>query len=109
MGGSSSVTLVDIHMIRRENDVVKPLKPLFYKGYVDDIYSRRKKNCTDQLYRQLNNFHPKINLTIEINPKKFLDTQVIIKNEKIETDVYRKSTKLSVPWSSNIPTVFFLI
>ena len=103
MGGPLSVTLADIHMIRTKNDVVKPLKPLFYKRYLDYIYSRRKKNCTDQLYHELNNYHPNINLTIEINPKKFLDTQVIIKNEKIETAVCRKSTKLPVPWSSNIP------
>ena len=94
MGGPLSVTLADIHTIRTENDVVKPLKPLFYKRYLDDIYSRRKKNCTDQLYHELNKYHPNINLTIEINPKKFLDTQVIIKNGKIETDIYRKSTKL---------------
>ena len=103
MGGSLSVTLTDIHMIRTENDVVKPLKPVFYKRYVDGIYSRRKKNCTDQLCHELNNYHPNINLTIEINPKKFLYTQVITKNRKIETAVYRKSTKLTVPWSSNIP------
>ena len=38
MGGPLSVTLVDIHMIWTENDVVKPLKPLFYKRYVDHIY-----------------------------------------------------------------------
>ena len=102
MGGPLSVTLADVYMIRTENDVVELLKPLFYKQYVDDIYSRRKKNCTDQLYHELNNYHPNINLTIEINPKRFLDTRVITKNGKIETAVYRKCTKLPVPWSSNI-------
>ena len=90
-------------MIETENKVVKPLKPLFYKRYFDDIYSRRKKNCTYQLYHELNNYRPNINLTIEINPAKFLDTQFIIKNGKIETAVFRKSTKLPLPWSSNIP------
>ena len=89
MGGPLSVILADLHMIRTENDAVKPLKPLFYKRYVDDIYSRRKKNCADLLYHELNNYHPNINLTIEIDPKKFLGTQVIIKNGKIETAVYR--------------------
>ena len=59
MGGPLSITLADIHLIRTENDVVKPLKPLFYKRYVDDIYSRRKKNYTDQLYHELNNYHQK--------------------------------------------------
>ena len=89
-------------MIQAENDVVKPMKPLFYKQYVDYIYSRRKKNCIDQLYHELSNYHPNINLTIEINPKKFLDNQVITKNGKKETAVYRKSNTLPVPWSSNI-------
>ena len=51
----------------------------------------------------MNNYHQNINLTIEINPKKLLDTQVILKNGKLEIVVYRKSTKLPVPWSSNIP------
>ena len=43
MGGPLSVTLADIHMIRTENDVVKLLKPLFYKRYVDDIYTTQIK------------------------------------------------------------------
>ena len=90
MRGPLSVTLADINMIRAENDLVKPMKPVFYKRYVDDIYSRSKKNCTDQLYHELNNYHSNINLTIEISPKKFHDTQVITKNGKIETAVYRK-------------------
>ena len=51
----------------------------------------------------MDNYHPNINLTIKINPKTFLDTQVITKNGKIETAVYRKSTKQPVPWSPNIP------
>ena len=90
-------------MIRTENDVVKPLKPVFHKRYVDDIYSRRKKNCTHHLYHELNNYHPNTNLTIAIKAKKILDTHVITNNRKKETAVYRKSTKLFVPWSSVIP------
>ena len=82
IGGPLSVTLTDFHMIRTENDVVKSLKPLFYKRYIDDIYTRRKRNCTDQLYHELNNHHPNINLTTEVNPKNFLDTQVITKKGK---------------------------
>ena len=70
---------------------------LFYKRYLGDIYSHHKKNCTDHLYHEFNNYHPDIYLTIEINPKKFPDTEVITRNGKIETPVYRKSTKLPVP------------
>ena len=77
-------------MIQTENNVVKSLQPVFYKRYLDDIYSRRKKNWTDQLYHEFNNYHPNIHLTIKINPKKFLDTQVITKRGKLETAIYRK-------------------
>ena len=55
------------------------------------------------MYHELNSYHPNINLIIEINPKKFLDTKVITRNGKIETAVYRKSTKLPMPWSWNKP------
>ena len=48
----------------------------------------------------MNNYHPNVNLTIDINPKRFFDIHT--KNGKIETAVYRKSTKLPVPWLSNI-------
>ena len=97
MEGPLSVTLADIYLIRSENDVVKPLKPLFYKRCVC------KKNFTDQLYHEFNNYLPNINLSIEINPKNVLDTQVITANGKIESAVYRKTTKIPAPWSLNIP------
>ena len=51
----------------------------------------------------MNNYNPNINLTIEINLKKFLYTQFITKNGRIETAFYRRSTKLPVLWWSNIP------
>ena len=43
MGGSLSVTLFEIHMIRTERDVVIELKPIFYRKSVVDIYNQRKK------------------------------------------------------------------
>ena len=39
MGGPLSVTFSDIFMIKMENDTVIPMKPIFYRRYVDDIYS----------------------------------------------------------------------
>ena len=54
MGGSLYVTLADIHMIRTEKDTVTPLKLIFYKRFVDDIYNRRKKGIHDNLYEILN-------------------------------------------------------
>ena len=61
----------------------------------------RKKNCIHDLYYELNNDHLNVNLTIEINPKTFLDTQVITKIEKLK--LLFIENKLLVPCSSNIP------
>ena len=90
-------------MIRNEKNIVTPLKSIFCKRFEDDIYTKRKKGIHDKLYESLNNYHPNIKLTIEINPNKFLDTEIIENKGVIETKVYRKTTKLPVPWSSNIP------
>ena len=40
MGGPLSVTFSDIYMVKMENDVVTLSKPIFYRIFVDDIYSR---------------------------------------------------------------------
>ena len=101
--GPLSVTLADIHMIRTEKDIVAPLKPIFYKKFVDDIYTRKKKGVHDKLYERLNDYHPNIKLAIEISPNKFVDTEIIENKGVIETKVYRKTTKLPAPWSLNIP------
>ena len=95
MGDPLLVTLADIQMIKTENGVVKPLKPVFYRRHVDDKYSR-KKNLTDQLYHEVNNNHPNINLNTEIDPKRFLDAKANTKSGKIEIAVYIKRTKLPV-------------
>ena len=44
-------------MCKMEDDVVTPLKPIFYKRYVDDTYLRRKKDTTDELFERLNSYH----------------------------------------------------
>ena len=38
MGGPLPVTFSDIYMVKIENDVVIPSKPIFYCRFVDDIY-----------------------------------------------------------------------
>ena len=85
------------------DDVVAPLKPILYKRYVDDTYVRRKKNTTDELFEKLNTYHDNIKLTIEENPKKFLDTEIVRHNSAILTKVYTKSNKFHIHWSSKIP------
>ena len=68
-------------------DIVKPLKPKRYKRYVDDIYSKRIKYHREECFKKLNNYHLKIKFTIVVNPSKFLDMEIIIKNGITETSV----------------------
>ena len=103
MGGLLSVILADIHMSPMETDIAVPTRPIFYKRYVDNIYNRRKKNSVDKLYDGLNNYHPKVKLTVETNPLRFLDAEIIHNNVMIETRVHRRKIKLPTPWTSNIP------
>ena len=71
---------------------------------MNNIYNRRKKDEFDKVFHALNNYHENIKLTIEINPPKFLDTQLInIEGRYITTKVYRKKSKIPIHWSSKIP------
>ena len=103
MGGPLSVILSNIFMTMLEKDVVLPLKPLFYKRYVDDVISRRKKNVPDILLQKLNEYHPRIKFTVEVNPKMFLDTEILISGGVCQTRVYRKPNKLPLHWHSKTP------
>ena len=94
MDGPISVVLSKIVCVKMEFDVVKPLKPKLYKHYVDDIFSKRIKNQPDKLFQKLNIYHPNIKLTIEVNPSKLLDTEIMVKNGIIETSVVAKESKI---------------
>ena len=61
------------------------------------------KTEVDSLFGKLNSYHPNINLTIEKNLTKFLDTEIIRRGCEIETKVYNKSKKLPVDSFSEIP------
>ena len=74
----------DIFMCKMELVVVVPAKPIFYKRYVDDTYVRRKKNA-DKLFEELNSYNKNIKLTSEVNPTKFLDTELVRENGEITT------------------------
>ena len=71
MVGPLPVILADIHMVRTENEVIKSMKPPFYKRIFDDIYSKGNKSQRDVLFEALNNFYPNIKLTIAVNLVKF--------------------------------------
>ena len=42
MGRPLSVTFSDIYIVKMENDILTPSKPIFYHRYAGDIYSRQK-------------------------------------------------------------------
>ena len=103
MGEPLSVILSDIYMIKTEGEVVKPTNPSFYKRFVDDIISKKKKDPPDLLFENLNNHHPNIKYTIETMPQKFLDTKIMYEGNQIKTQVHRNERKLPVHWTSRIP------
>ena len=89
MDGPLSVTLSDIYMAKMKDDVVEKYQPKFYKRYVDDIINRRRKNQVDLLFNDLNNYHQNIKLTLELNPKRFLYTNLEFQNGILITSVHR--------------------
>ena len=97
-----SVVFTDIFICKMEEDVVVPAKLIFYKRYVDDIH--RQKENVDELFQNLKSYHTNMKLVLEENPRKFLDTEIIRKNNTISTQVFTKLTKLPVHLSSKIPT-----
>ena len=103
MGGPISVVFLDIFMNKMERDIVILIAANLYKRYVDDIFAKRKKNKPDNLYNALNNYHRNINLTVEVNPKRFLDTEIISNSNRFETKVFYKDRKLATHWSSAVP------
>ena len=54
MDGPISAVFSDIYMCKMEEDVVFPVKPIFYKGYVNDTYVHRIRNTKDKLFKTLN-------------------------------------------------------
>ena len=102
MGGPLSVTLSNIYMAKMKNDIVENHKPKFYKCYVDGIINRREKSEVDLLFNDLNNYHQNIKLILELNPKRFLETNLEFQNGTLITSVHRKESKLPTHWNSKI-------
>ena len=92
----SSVGFLDVYACKIEEDILAPMKPHFYKRFIDDMYIRRKKNEPDSLFEKLNSDHPNIKLTIENNTTTFLDNEIIRHGCEIKTKVYNRFKKLLV-------------
>ena len=69
MGTLLSITICNIYLSKLERDQVKPLKPKFYRRFLNNVRSRRLKNTHDLLFENLNNQDEKMTFTIETNPK----------------------------------------
>ena len=96
------VVLPDTFMTRLEKDaILPPRKPKLYTCFVGDIFTRGKTNLPDKLLEFLD-LYPSIKLICEINPGKFLDTNICCNSSSITTKKHRKVTKLTPHWSSSI-------
>ena len=62
----------------------------------------RKKQQRYALFKRLDNDYPKNKLTIELNPKKLLEKNLIFVNGIYYSMVNRKSSKLPTAWSSKV-------
>ena len=71
VGCPISVVFSGIYMCKMEEDGVKPLKPIFYKRYMDDAYVKTKPNEADTLFDALNSYHPNTKYTLEQTLKVF--------------------------------------
>ena len=80
-----------------------PTNPTFYRLYVDDSFNRRKKGNQDKLFDAMNKVHTKINFTVEVNPTKFLNTEIVMKGANVETKLIHKETKLPTDWYTKTP------
>ena len=102
-GQPLSPVLANIFMAKLEADVVRPFNPPFYDRYVDDCFSKKKKDEPDALFERLNRYHPNIVFTVEENPDHFLDTAFSYTN-KFNCSVFKKPGKLPTHWKSEVPT-----
>lgn len=73
MGGPISAVFSDVYMRKIARDMVAPVKPIFYKWYVDNTYVRRIRKTKDELIEKLFRYHENIELAIEMHTKKILD------------------------------------
>ena len=101
MGERLPVTFSDIYMVKMENDVVIPSKPIFYRRFVDGSYSRQELG-DHILFDQLNSYHPNIKLTIKVNLSKFLNTKLTNINGIYKFNVYRNYLHRGSPKLQNV-------
>lgn len=97
MGSPLSPICADLVLQDLEEKTITmlPFHLPFYYRYVDDVALIALTSCSDLLLQTFNSFHNRLQFTIEIAENgclNFLDVCIIINNNYIEFDWYRKPT-----------------
>ena len=110
MGSPLGPVLANVFMVDLEETIVPRLQGSMptWRRYVDDTFTIVEKGKRDEIIEALNNFHPNIRFTHEIEEGRqisFLD--VLLKRQDdgtVQTAVYRKPTDNSIYISIGIRT-----
>ena len=102
MGSPLGPVLANAFMVHLEETIVPQLgdKMKTWRRYVDDTFTVVEKGTIDEIISVLNNFHPNIKFTHEMEHQQqiaFLD--VLLKKQQdgtLQTSVYRKPTNNSI-------------
>ncbi|KAL9966489.1 hypothetical protein ACROYT_G024571 [Oculina patagonica] len=98
MGTRMAPTYANLYMGHLESKLLakSPLKPLVWFRYIDDIFFlwTHGEIKLNEFFQQCNSFDPHIKFeqSFSLTDIPFLDVQVMIKDGKIETDLYTKPT-----------------
>ena len=94
MGTKMAVAFANIFMARIERQILSQscIKPLFWKRYIDDVFSlwNTSLDKIESFVEKANNFHSPIKFTAEMSPEteiKFLDTKVCKRGKESILDV----------------------
>ena len=111
MGSPLGPVLANVFMVHLEETIAPKLQDSMpiWKRYVDDTFTLVKKGKIDEMITALNNFHPNIQFTHELEEEgsiAFLDVLLMREmNGSVQTGVYRKPTNNSIyiHWESYAP------
>lgn len=109
MGNPLSCFVANLFMGKIENDLeIEEKLPKIWLRYVDDIFAVVKSTEINNLFDMLNNRHPNIKFTLELENNgnlPFLDLMLSRGYNKIDIDIYRKPTNTSryITFDSHCP------
>jgi len=97
MGSPLSPIVADLTMRDLEDNVLNTLniRPIIYYRYVDDILLSAPREEIYDILDKFNSYHHRLKFTLETEDNRclnFLDVTLIIKNNKIITDWFHKTT-----------------